>query len=141
MLNYSILKKSDFLLWRIISLFSKSFYNCATTFGSSIYMPDKYFNGELSETRKAALLLHEVAHVEQWQNEGIFFCLLWLFSKSHRKQYEMEAYKRQIKYIFREEGSIDIEAWAKTISSLYSIFNFISFEDAKKEIEEWIKIE
>lgn len=137
-MNYSLLKKSDFLFWKLVSLFSDSFYNCATTFGSSIYMPEKYFNGELSETRKAALLLHEVTHVEQWQNEGIFFCLLWMFSKSHRRGYEMEAYKRQIKYIFREEGGIDIDGWVKVITSLYGVFSFISAEECREEIENFM---
>ena len=139
-MDYKILNKSELFFWKLISLLSNSFYNCATTLFSTIYMPKKYFSGELSEVRKEALLLHELKHIEQWNNEGFTYCFLWLFSKSHRKKYELSAYKRQITYINNHEGNIDIETWAKTISSLYSIFNFISFEEAKKEIEEWIKV-
>lgn len=136
--DFKIKNKSG-LFWQFLALFYPRILTCATTLFDTVYMPEKYFSGELSEVRKAALLLHETTHVEQWQNEGIFFCLLWLLSKSHRRQYEMEAYRKQILYVFREEGGIDIDGWSKTISSLYSIFNFISFEDAKKEIEKWLQ--
>ena len=131
-MNYKLFKKN--FLWFGLS-------SCATTLFSCIFMPEKYFNGEMGETRKAALLLHEVTHVRQWQNYGFWYCLSWIFSTSRRRKWEMEAYRTQILYVFRQEGSVDIDAWCKMITELYGIFGFISYNECKKEIEDWLKIE
>jgi hypothetical protein len=99
-------------------------------------MPEWYFVNP-SGNSEYALMLHEQTHVEQWEKDGWNYILGWLFSKKNRSVYELEAYRKQITFLLKQKVYIDEIVWAESISSLYWIFNFITFEEAKEVIKKW----
>jgi len=122
-----ILRKGAF--WDFASKIIPGLDHCATTLFSVIFMPKWYFvNPE--GFRETALLLHEKEHVAQWKKYGLGFTFSYLFNKEKRKEYELTAYRVQIKYLMEHGVYIDKEGWAKTISSLYSVLNFITYDEA-----------
>jgi hypothetical protein len=57
-----------------------------TTIGRTIY------SGHMNEESvPTSLVVHELTHVMQWNDEGLYFALDFLFSKDKRAYYESEA--------------------------------------------------
>lgn len=130
-----IYKKTG-LFWNLIKLINPAWFHCATTLFSTVYMPEWYFINP-SGNSEFALMLHEQTHVEQWNKYGWSYIFGWIFSKKNRSAYELEAYRKQITFLIKQGVYIDETAWAKSISSLYWIFDFITFEEAKEVIKKW----
>ena len=128
--------KKNGIFWSLIKAINYRWWHCATTLFSTVYMPEWYFVNP-SGNSEYALMLHEQTHVEQWEKDGWNYILGWLFSKKNRSVYELEAYRKQITFLLKQKVYIDEIVWAESISSLYWIFNFITFEEAKEVIKKW----
>jgi hypothetical protein len=63
----------------------------AITYGFLIFIRPEYAND-------AGLIAHEQVHVKQFWSSPLLFPILYLVSKSHRFQYEVEAYQKQLSY-------------------------------------------
>lgn len=93
----------------------------ATTYGPFIFIrPSKRGN--------VGILEHEKVHVKQfWRNP--FFGIAYLLSKRARLKYEVEAYKKQLKYASGRE-----EVFAQILATEYRLN--ISKEEALKLLKE-----
>jgi len=128
--------KKNGLIWYFVGLINPMWTNCATTLFSYIYMPEWYFINPTGN-REYALILHEQTHVKQWNEYGWSYIFSYIFSQSSRRAYEMEAYRKQITYLLKQGEDVNEKEWAELISSLYWIFNFITFEEAIEVIKQW----
>jgi hypothetical protein len=132
-----IYKKSG-LFWNIVKKINYRWWHCATTLFSTVYMPEWYFINPTGN-REYALILHEQTHVEQWNEYGWSYIFSYIFSQSSRRAYEMEAYRKQITYLLKQGEKVNEKEWAELISTLYWIFNFITYEEAIEVIKQWKK--
>jgi hypothetical protein len=109
-----VIKKSDSMLMKVIHYFliaitfgkNKRFMtDYVTTIGRTIYVPASWDSA--SEDRKSIVLLHERVHIEQFEREGIWFALKYLFwplptiRAKARIKYECEAFAKEIVHEYK----------------------------------------
>ncbi|MHC9539644.1 MAG: hypothetical protein AB9903_08990 [Vulcanimicrobiota bacterium] len=131
------LHREGFIWWFIHRFFMKSPVFALTLF-SHIFLPSWFFEEEGDEIEKQALLLHEIEHVRQWQRERLSFIAGYLFSAEKRRIYELEGFRVQISFLVSNGRKISADEWAYSISD-YSILSFISVDEARSIIAQWIE--
>lgn len=108
------------------------------TIGDTIYLADSYY--ALDAIEQEALLRHEKTHIEQWHRDGLYFAFKYLFSKKHRKSYELEAYERQVKFLVIHRRTPNSVFFAELMAYSYApFFTWVTYEEAHKHILNWIK--
>ena len=107
--------------WSLVPLAGRNHF--ATTIGRTIYLPPKTYQEVMTDppsVSSQALVLHETTHVQQYDAEGVWFALRYLFSRKSRLRYEVEAYGRQGAYL-KQHGYTNLDAWiwrrARTLAS------------------------
>jgi len=83
--------------------------SAAITIGFVILIRPEYIND-------IGLLKHEKVHVRQWKESFGMFWPRYLLSKRWRRDYEVEAYKEQLKY-----SPNNIETFSKYLSCNYRL--------------------
>lgn len=131
------LHREGIIWWFIHRFFMKSPVFALTLF-SHIFLPSWFFEEEGDEIEKQALLRHEIEHVRQWQRDRLSFIVGYLFSAEKRRIYELEGFRVQILFLLSNGRKISVDEWAYSISD-YSILSFISVDEARSIISQWIE--
>lgn len=124
-------------LWNFVPLAGRNRFS--TTLGSTIYLTpkryDNYYSGSPS-VRTTGLVIHEKVHVRQYQEDWLFQ-LKYIFSRSARLNYEIEAYAEQIKFSiehYPNRKAKYIKQKAKTLSSCPYLL-CMSYESVHKRLD------
>jgi hypothetical protein len=123
-----IRKSQSWLFWHNTKL--------AVTWGGCIYLPDKYYT--LDAIDQSAFIQHEKIHLDQQERDGICFIPCYFLSREKRKKYELEAYKVQFDFLVHHQIYPIIEQWAKIMSEEYAPLDWITYEEAKEILKQWI---
>lgn len=107
----------------------------SVAWGGCIYLPDKYYS--LGAIEQEAFIRHEKRHLEQQIEDGVCFAPCYFLSKEKRRKYELEAYKIQFDFLVAHRRYPIIEQWAKIMSEEYTPFDWITYEEAKKILNQW----
>jgi hypothetical protein len=92
-----------------------------TRFAGITYGPVVFIRPEYKSD--AGLLAHELTHVAQFWKQFITFGFLYLFSRTHRLGYEVEAYQEQLKHSPGNE-----KLYAQMLSTMFDLR--VSFDQA-----------
>lgn len=135
-MSYKIHRKG--YMWELLDKLHPGISHCATTLLNHIFMPGWFYDETISAIRRYALLLHELEHVKQYEREGFTFVWNYLTDINKRKEYELEGYEQQIRYISNHGEDINVENFAYIMANIYGPLKWITVEEAKQYIIEWL---
>jgi hypothetical protein len=111
----------------------------ATTIGTTIYMPEWYYDPNRSQVEKDAIVLHEESHVKQFNVGGwINHSLQYVINKNYRRICELEAYEVQVKHLKNNGYEVIPERWARIMEEAKGINKWITYDEALAYINRWV---
>ena len=141
--QYTIKRKGP--LWKFAPLTGRNRFSM--TFGSTIWLtPRRYddYQKIVPKDSTLALIEHEKVHVEQWR-QGPNFKTMYLTSRTHRLNYEAEAYSRQIYERFRLGTSRTLHYYLNRYAKILSSRTYLLFFPYSKvyraihrEYDKWV---
>jgi len=120
----------------LFKFFGIIYYSCQAIYPyilSPRFVIDGYMNGEI---KYIALVEHEFVHLRRISETGaIKWYLKYLFSPKFRLNEEVLAYTKQIKILRENDMKVDIDDFARILSS-FTYLNMVSNDKAKSLLSE-----
>lgn len=130
MISYKLKPKTG--LWSLLPFNSST----AQTIFPYIFVPKKVFvnlNSVEPDLKYIALIEHEKVHLEQQQNGVLIYLIKYILFPQFRYKQELVAYRTQIKYLKAHKIPVDIDKFAKILSS-WIYLKCVSFKQAKQDL-------
>lgn len=120
----------------LFKFFGIIYYSCQAIYPyilSPRFVIDGYMNGEI---KYIALIEHELIHLKRIKEIGIFkWYIKYVISSKFRLREELLAYKKQIQILRKNCQVVDIDRFAKSLSS-FTYLNMVSNDKAKSLLSE-----